>query len=156
LTRVYRILRRTYSSKPFDGEGAYRFGGRWSSPGTRIAYTSEHVSLAILEYFVHIDPDDPPRDLVLAVAEIPDSVTRVKMTVIQLPANWRETPADPKLTAIGDEFVRNGRATILIVPSALAPGESNWLINPLHSGFSKIKLKRAETFQYDSRLFRPR
>src|SRR5258706_4412709 len=40
LTRVFRILRRPYSKKPLDGEGAYRFGGRWSRPGVWIAYTA--------------------------------------------------------------------------------------------------------------------
>ncbi len=68
---MYRILRRAYAQKPLDGEGSYRFGGRWSSPGTRLAYAAERLSLAMIEYFVHIDPDDPPRDLVLVTAEIP-------------------------------------------------------------------------------------
>ena len=72
---VYRVLRRAYARSPFDGEGAYRYGGRWSSPGVRLSYTSEHQSLAMLEYFVHLDKDDPPTDLVLAVAEIPEDVT---------------------------------------------------------------------------------
>jgi len=58
----------------FDGEGAYRFGGRWSSPGVRLAYAAEHLSLAIVEYFVHLDPEDPPRDLVVATADVPDGV----------------------------------------------------------------------------------
>ncbi|MGH9545186.1 MAG: RES domain-containing protein, partial [Terriglobales bacterium] len=29
------MLRQAYARAPFDGEGAYRYGGRWSSPGTR-------------------------------------------------------------------------------------------------------------------------
>jgi RES domain-containing protein len=153
LTTVYRILRRPYSKKPFDGEGAYRFGGRWSSPGTRIAYAAERLSLAMLEYFVHLDVNDPPDDLVLAKAQIPDTLARVEVTAGQLPTNWRQTPATPELAAIGDKFVQSGRVTILIVPSALAPTESNWLINPLHPGFLKIKLKPIETFEYDSRFF---
>lgn len=107
MTRVSRILRRPYSRNPFDGEGAYRFGGRWSSPGTRIAYAAEHLSLAMLEYFVHLDLDDPLENLVLATAQIPDDLTRVVVTASQLPANWRPTPAPPALAAIGDEFVRS-------------------------------------------------
>jgi RES domain-containing protein len=108
----------------------------------------------MLEYFVHIDLDDLPEDLVLATADISDSLTRMKVNASQLPANWRQTPAPPELAAIGDEFVQRGRVAILIVPSALAPAESNWLINPVHSGFSKIKLKPAEVFKYNSRFLR--
>lgn len=153
MTRVYRILRRAYSKKPLDGEGAYLFGGRWSSPGTRLAYTAEHLSLAMLEYFVHIDSEDAPGDLVLVTAEIPDSVPRISIPVGQLPANWRSTPEPAELTLLGDGFVAQGRAAILIVPSALAPMESNWLINPRHSGFSRIKLHPPKGFAYDSRFF---
>jgi hypothetical protein len=34
----------------------------------RFSYTSERQSLAMLEYFVHLDKDDPPADLILAIA----------------------------------------------------------------------------------------
>ena len=30
----------------------------------------------MLEYFVHLDADDPPPDLVLAVADVPDDLKR--------------------------------------------------------------------------------
>ena len=155
MTRVYRLLRRPYAKKPFDGEGAYRFGGRWSSPGTRVVYTSEHLSLAMLEYFAHLDPDDPPKDLMLVTAEIPDSVPQVTMAGEHLPKDWRRSPAPAKLSAIGDDFVRSGRATVLVLPSVLAPTETNWLINPAHPGFRKIKVNSAERFVYDARLLRP-
>jgi RES domain-containing protein len=153
LTRVYRILRKPYAKKPLDGEGAYRFGGRWSSPGTRLAYTAEHLSLAMIEYFVHIDPDDPPKDLVWVTAQIPDSVSRTSIPPKRLPATWRNIPAPPELALIGDAFARDRRAAILIVPSALAPAESNWLINPLHPDFAKIRLHPPERFRYDARFF---
>jgi RES domain-containing protein len=154
LSRIYRILRRPYAKAAFDGEGAYRFGGRWSSQGTRLTYTSEHLSLAMLEYFVHIDPDYPPKDLMQATADVPDTVPRIILKEKQLPENWRRTPAPPELAGIGNEFVQNGRAAVLIVPSALATAESNWLINPMHPAFSRIKLNPAEAFAYDSRSFR--
>ncbi len=153
MTTIYRLMRRPYSRTPLDGEGAYRFGGRWSSPGTRIAYASEHLSLAMLEYFVHIDPNDPPKDLVLVTAEIPDSVPRISVDVKKLPRTWRQTPPPSELATIGDNFVRHGRATILTVPSAVATTESNWLINPMHAGFAKIRVYAAEPFEYDPRLF---
>lgn len=154
MIRVYRILRKPYLKKPLDGEGAYLFGGRWSSVGTRLAYTAQHLSLAMIEYFIHIDPDDPPKDLVTVTAEVPDSVSRTSITPRQWPENWRQSPSPPELAEIGDRFVRFARAAILIVPSALAPAESNWLINPQHPEFSRIRLRAVETFEYDSRFFK--
>jgi RES domain-containing protein len=153
LTSVYRILRKPYSTKPFDGEGSYRFGGRWSSPGTRLAIASEHLSLAMIEYFVHVDPDDPPKDLVTVRAEVPAGVSRISIAIRQLPANWRDNPAPPALAAIGDSFARECRAAILVVPSALAPAESNWLINPQHPSFIQIRIHAPEPFHYDPRFF---
>jgi RES domain-containing protein len=153
LTRVYRILRRQFSKKPLDGEGAYRFAGRWSSAGVRLAYTAEYLSLAMIEYFVHIDAADAPQDLVVVAADVPASVSRVVVGEKQLPVHWRRGPAPPELAAIGDSFVSGGRAAILIVPSVLAPAESNWLVNPRHPEFSKIRVQRPEQFRYDARFF---
>lgn len=153
MTRVYRILRAAYARKPFDGEGAYQFGGRWSSPGTRLSYTSEYQSLAMLEYFVHLDSDDPPNDLVLATAEIPDDVAREHLKAGALPSNWRESPAPLELAAVGDGFVRRAEQCLLIVPSALAASENNWLINPQHKDFKKVLVRAVEPLSYDCRMF---
>jgi len=159
LTIVFRVLRAAYARAPFNGEGAYRYGGRWSSPGTRLAYASEHQSLAMLEYFVHLDPEDSPSDLVLAIAEVPEELSRDRVTVGRLPANWRETPAPPELAQIGDDFVKESESCVLVVPSALAVSENNWLINPQHPEFRQIVQRSPEPLRYDPRMFsggRPR
>lgn len=153
MIRVYRILRKPYSKSPLDGEGAYRFGGRWSSPGTRLAYTAEHLSLAMIEYFVHIDASDPPKDLVVVAADIPDAISRVAVTQRKLPSNWRQIPAPSALAAIGDSFAAERKSAVLVLPSALVPSESIWLINPLHTEFPKIQVHPAEPFRYDARFF---
>ena len=152
MTLVFRVLRAAYAHTPFDGEGAYRYGGRWSSPGTRLAYASEHQSLAMLEYFVHLDPEDSPDDLVLAVAEVPAKVSGERVAISELPANWRETPAPSELAQIGDNFVKRAENCVLLVPSALAASENNWLINPQHPEFRQIVLHSAEPLHYDPRM----
>jgi RES domain-containing protein len=153
VTQVYRVLRKPYAQAPFDGEGAYRYGGRWSSPGTRLSYASEHQSLAMLEYFVHLDVDDPPPDLVLAVADIPDEVSREHIDQSTLPQNWRETPAPAELTKYGDDFAWRAESCVLIVPSALATSENNWLLNPQHPDFRTVDFRGTEQLSYDARLF---
>ena len=144
------MLRATCARTPFDGEGAYRYGGRWSSVGTRLAYASEHQSLAMLEYFVHLDPEDSPDDLVLATADVPDNLSRERVEI----TSWRETPAPPELARVGDEFVRRAGNCLLVIPSALAAQENNWLINPQHAEFSRITLNPPEPLRYDPRMFR--
>ena len=152
MTRIYRVLRQAYAGNPFDGEGAYRYGGRWSSPGTRLSYASEHQSLAMLEYFVHLDRDDPPDDLVLAVADVPENLARQEIDARDLPRNWRDTPAPAALARLGDDFVRRGRSAVLVVPSVLAASERNWLLNPQHADFKAITPAKVEPLSYDPRI----
>jgi len=153
LTRIYRVLRKAFARAPFDGEGAYRYGGRWSSAGTRLSYTSEHQSLAMLEYFVHLDADEAPPDLILATAEIPNDLPKTQVGADELPSHWRRSPAPPELAALGDDFVQKAERCVLIVPSALAPNESNWLLNPQHPSFGRIVVSRLEPLSYDPRMF---
>lgn len=150
---MYLVLRKAYGHAPLDGEGAYRYGGRWSSPGTRLTYTSEHQSLAMLEYFVHLDAADAPADLVLVTAEVPNDLPRQRVAVDDLPSNWRRSPAPAELARIGDEFVRKAAHCVLTVPSALVPNENNWLLNPQHHGFERVVVSRIEPLIYDERMF---
>jgi RES domain-containing protein len=154
LSRIYRVLRNAFARAPFDGEGAYRYGGRWSSPGTRLSYASEHQSLAMLEYFVHLDKDDPPSDLVLATAEVPKDLRREKIDPNDLPPNWRAAAAPPELARFGDEFVTRSEHCLLLVPSVLAPEENNLLINPAHPDFTKVAIHALQPLHYDPRMFR--
>lgn len=152
ITRIYRVLRKPYAQNPFDGEGAYRFGGRWSSPGTRLSYASEHQSLAMLEYFIHLDKDNPPNDLVLAVAEISEDVSRKSLDPRDLPSNWRQASAPQELARFGDEFAAKAEHCLFFVPSALAPREHNCLLNPAHPDFKSIAVRPLEALNYDPRM----
>jgi RES domain-containing protein len=154
LRRIYRVLRKAFANNPFDGEGAYRYGGRWSSPGIRLSYASEHQSLAMLEYFVHLDKDEPPDDLVLAAADIPQELEADSIDQKLLPENWRDAAAPAELARFGDQFAKRGLRCLLWVPSVLAPNERNCLLNPAHPDFRTIALHSAEPLRYDSRMFR--
>jgi RES domain-containing protein len=110
----------------------------------------------MLEYFVHMDADDPPSDLVLASADIPADLVRHKIDADKLPSNWRGTPAPPELARYGDEFVERAEGVVLLIPSALAPAENNWLINPQHPDFHRIVVRGTEPLNYDARFFHRR
>jgi RES domain-containing protein len=94
----------------------------------------------LLEYFVHLDKDDPPSDLVLAVAEIPNDLSRVQVELKDLPSNWRAPAAPPELAQIGDEFVSRQEHCLLLVPSVLSSNEHNSLINPAHPEFKRVAI----------------
>ncbi len=53
---------------------------------------------------------------------------------------------------IGDEFLKNNQVLALKVPSAIVPQEHNFLLNPLHTDFKKVKLISSESLNLDKRL----
>jgi RES domain-containing protein len=107
----------------------------------------------MLEYFVHLDADDSPEDLVLAIAEIPENLKQEKIEAARLPVNWRDPGAPPELTHFGDEFAKRGTDCLLWVPSVLAPSENNCLMNPAHAEYKKIVVRDLEPLKYDARMF---
>jgi RES domain-containing protein len=138
---VHRLTRRKFSGKnPFDGEGSFLFGGRWSSIGTRVCYAATHRSLAILEYRVHIDLALLPDDLVIATLEVPDEIAIAPTPT--LPEDWKEYPAPASLRRIGDRFIAEAQASLMLVPSVLVPQENNVMLNPVHPDARKMIRQR--------------
>jgi RES domain-containing protein len=129
-------------------------GGRWNSPGTRLVYTSATASLATLEIVANVGRTDLLLAYVLISCEFDESlITRLDRT--RLPHNWRDFPAPPELAALGDEWVRSERSVVLEVPSALIEHESNFLINPSHSGIRAVRINAPQPYRFDLRLARP-
>ena len=96
----WRLAKGRYADPPasaFDGEGSRRRGGRWSPPGTRVAYASTSLALAALEYFVNLDSGDAPDGLVSIGLEIPDDVKVERIDIATLPSwsNLLISPAHP-------------------------------------------------------------
>lgn len=149
---VYRLARRKFAGKnPFDGEGSFLFGGRWSSIGTRLCYAATHRSLAILEYRAHIELALVPDDLVIATLAIPNDVSITPTPA--LPENWKEYPAPASLRKVGDRFLAEARGAIMLIPSVLVPQENNVLLNPLHADAARmVRHRRLVPFLYDRRL----
>jgi RES domain-containing protein len=150
--QAYRISRLPFSANPLDGEGSYRFGGRWSSAGVRVVYAAEHRSLAALEYLVHVDSHCYPDDLIISTIDIPDDVRVDVYSRTMLPQNWAVFPAPAELCKVGDSFVHKAKAVVMKIPSAQIHEEYNLLLNPAHRDFRAIKVLSKEPFEYDRRL----
>lgn len=151
---VWRITPGCYADRAFDGEGTRLYGGRWNHPGTALVYCSSTLSLAALEYFVNLEPLLAPRDLVAIPAEIPADTTRSELDAAVLPAGWRSYPAPERLRDLGDGWVRGGESSVLLVPSAVIPRERNFLLNPAHRDFPKVRIGKPEPFSYDPRMWK--
>jgi RES domain-containing protein len=150
---AWRITKRKYARTAFRGDGARIYGGRWNSPGTVMIYTAQSQSLAVLEMLVHLDSPDLLMKYILFQVSINPSYVE-DLSVSRLPRNWKADPIPARVQAIGDDWVAGGTSAVLRVPSALVPGESNFLLNPQHSDFGKLRIGKPIPFQYDPRFGR--
>jgi|SRR5699024_3871112 len=148
---VFRITKSAYS-QDLTGEGARIHGGRWSKKGVNMLYTSEYGSLAALEILVHTPIATSPADLQMVVISIPDDVPFETLDPNTLPANWTQYPAPSALAERGTEWVQSASSLILKVPSVIIRSEWNFLINPAHSDFSRIRINEIRGFQLDDPL----
>ncbi len=135
-----------------DGEGARLAGGRWNSEGVPAVYTSSTLSLAALEYLVHVDIEDVPDDLIAMQIEVPDDAQVAEVAVADLPPDWNRQPRHPACVEIGDRWSSDGGALALRVPSAVVPEESNFLISPTHQDAAHVKVVSSREFAFDPRL----
>lgn len=148
---LWRLCAAKYAAQALSGEGAEMVGGRWSPPGIRVAYCAESRALAVVE--------------VLASADEGDRLTGIKWNLVpavvsadwiekpsRFPVNWRQFPHALETQRVGAEWVQARSSVVLRVPSAVVPGEFNYLLNPAHPQFPKVKIGKPEPFSFDPRL----
>ena len=149
---VWRLARRPFQA--LDGEGARLNGGRWNSEGTAVVYTSTTLSLAALEYLVHVEPLLVPSDLIVMQLELPDDpALGAHVDPSQFPpGDWQEYPGPEWQAELGDMWIQDGTFVWLAVPSAIVPQEYNVLLNPRHPRMHEIKVVASRSFAFDRRL----
>jgi RES domain-containing protein len=152
--RVWQIIPKLHLSQAFDGEGARQFGGRWNRLGTRVVYASATLSLAALEFFVNLDRDTEPDQLIAISADTPDDVRIEYIEVSDLPKNWRSYPVPEELQDLGTAWVASASTAMLVVPSAVIPEERNYLLSPAHPDFKQFRLNKPEAFHFDPRMWK--
>ncbi|HJR16718.1 MAG TPA: RES family NAD+ phosphorylase [Gemmatimonadales bacterium] len=152
MVTAWRLVKSRHAGTAFDGEGARLHGGRWNSPGTRVAYASDSIALAVLEVLAHLQVTNVLQSYSVAVIRFPEERIET-LDVASLSPSWRRFPSPPENQAIGDRWVTEARSLALRVPSAIIPSAANYLINPAHPAFGKVVIERPERFNLDPRLF---
>lgn len=151
MAAAWRIARARRVATAFYGEGARLYGGRWSSPGVRVVYASEHQSTAALETLVHALPAGEGERYKAFHVEWPDELTE-RFPLRNLPRDWRASPPSRVTMQVGDRWIREQRSAALALPSAIAPADTNFLLNPEHPDFAKVRIGAPAAFEFDSRL----
>jgi RES domain-containing protein len=137
-----------------SGEGGVLASGRWHSKGHRIIYLSDHPASALVEVLANleIDLEDFPESYQLLTVDISDDAMFDTIEISQLSANWQDNRDFTR--AIGDEWLIANKRALLRVPSAIVPVASNWLLNPVHSDISKMRIIDVIRAPFDPRLFK--
>lgn len=150
---VWRLARPEFA-KHLDGEGSRIEGGRWNPIGLPALYTSQHLSLSVLEVYVHLPAqmhDDLP---VLAAVQIsiPDRAGIARVTRQQLAELLASASPLAACQGIGSAWISGGRDLVLQVPSVLVPEETNLILNPAHPRMREVKIAATRPFRFDPRL----
>lgn len=155
-TAVFRITKSRYRDQVFAGLGGLYASGRWTPRGRPVVYTSQSISLAVLEYALNYKRHGWLPASVLCRAVIPDEVNVASLSTSALPDDWRDPDPPASLREIGGAWLRMAETVCFKVPSAIVPEEFNYLLNPLHPDFEKLTIGLPEPFNFDRRLARAR
>ncbi len=69
-----------------------------------------------------------------------------------VPEDWRQLPAPPSTRKLGSRWVTESRSVVLRVPSIVVDGEFNYLLNPRHPDFARLRIGEPRPFSFDPRL----
>lgn len=145
--KIYRLTKPQYASD-LSGNGAKINGGRWNLEGTPCVYAGSTRAICVLEFAVHVDREDVPKNLSLVEIEVPNH-SILKLTAKNLPTNWLEQQISQ---GIGTQMLSENKYLIIQIPSIIIPKEFNFLINPNHSDFHKVVIKNIDIFKLDERI----
>ena len=149
---AYRIVKARHAGTAFSGEGARIAGGRWNLPGDAVVYASASLALAAIETFIHLGDDALHIRFVHFRIEMPDAVAVQRCR--RPPPGWRAEPPDEASMRYGSTWLRRARTAVLEVPSAIVPPEKNYLLNPRHPEFRRIRIGRPLPLVFDPRMWK--
>ena len=147
---VYRLAAKAYVNDQ-TGAGARLFGGRWNPQGVACIYSSEHLSLAFLEKYVHAQSRENMQRIAVLKIEIPDENGLIFHTEEELlKKDWQTDISYSQW--IGEQIFKDLSVVAFTVPSAIIPSERNVILNPLATKFDLVKFETAVDFATDFRL----
>jgi RES domain-containing protein len=149
---VYRISQTKFANNLV----APGFAGRWNTEGESVIYTAGSTSLSCLEVLAHKSGSAlNSGKFSMAVIEFPDDglLKEILLSDLQtLNAAWFKVIHYPITQKIGNQWLADAKTLALKVPSAIVDREYNFLLNPKHQDFSRVKILDITPFNFDNRL----
>lgn len=145
---VYRIAKEEYSTTL----RASGYAARWNHKGSFVIYTAESRSLACLENLVHRSGEGNNDGYRVMQINVPDHLKIDSIEETKLKPGWQKIENYMYCQKIGGDWLSAGNTAILKVPSVLIKNEFNFILNPNHPDFRKIRLTGTEDFIFDPRF----
>lgn len=145
---VYRIAL-AHRCKSLSASG---YPGRWNSKGKFVIYTAATRALACLENVVHRSGEGLILDFKVMEIEISDTIKVIEIPLDQLPIEWHAFQKMVHSQTLGNRWIESMESAVLKVPSAIIPNEVNYLLNPAHPDFKRIKIVSVTDFIFDPRI----
>ncbi|WP_102958561.1 RES family NAD+ phosphorylase [Mangrovicella endophytica] len=148
---AWRLDRERFGGSWDSGEGAYRHGGRWNSPGVRAVYAALDPATTIVEVAVHATFKilDTVPHVMTEIGIEPSGVHVVDPDAIPNP-NWiRPSFPSPNQQAYGDALLEQHR--FVVIPSSVSPGSWN-LIFVAERARGDYAVRQQSRFALDPRL----
>lgn len=150
--RLYRLAKQKYGRQALEGRGGLEADGRWHTAGRPVVYLASSEALAVLEVRVHLGSIVPAEPYVLLTVEWPSRLVET-LPKKRWPHRWDAVPFVAATRRLGDQWLRDGRAAALRVPSVHSGSDFNVLFNPLHADARRARIVSRARHDFDSRLF---
>ena len=144
---VFRIAHEKYA----NSLSVSGFAGRWNSAGKLVLYTTENVSLALLENMMYRVGTGFNNEYKIMVIYYPNENLEQIITS-DLPEKWRDTQSYSELQEMGDHWYDEQKSLCLKVPSSIIPGNHNLIFNTTHPEFKNVKLVDVLPYEPDERI----
>lgn len=147
---LFRITHRKWADS-LSGSGR---AGRWNSNQINVIYTSSSRSLSCLENVVHRKGIELQVMFSIMNIYVPDEASTENLLIHELPDNWNKADDTyyKMCQPFGDRWMSKNQSLLYKVPSAIVKNEFNFLINPYHPEFEKVKILGNEPFYFDPRI----
>jgi RES domain-containing protein len=88
----------------------------------------------------------------LIEVELPANINIFSIADWELPKAWDAGSDQNSTRDLGTKWANDQTTAIMSVPSVVIPKERNYLLNPAHQDFARIKFSAPEPFVFDARL----
>lgn len=148
---TYRFAHKKFAHE-MSGSGARLKGGRWNQAGAALLYTCSTPALALIEILANAYTKEEMHQCQLMKIFIPGDIKFEMVYESSLEKGWKQDFDHTQ--EVGMKLIKDNKHCVISVPSAIVTTDRNYLINPLHNDFKKIKLLEVTDFEFDERLFK--